>query len=215
MWKVVCDMSRGGLQHSEFTFIFNIILQLARWLLSLVQAQRGWLGYLLTVRALTKETTTLEVDNMQKIQMKKGQQGFTLIELMIVVAIIGILAAVAIPAYQDYTVRAQLSEVIGISSAARTSFYEHFATNGEMPAATNTIVTDSIASFNASDYVTGAAWAVSGTDSEVGTMTVTLDIGQPSGATIEFEYTGSATGLTVDCSGGSLESKFRPSQCKP
>ncbi|MBT9456608.1 MAG: pilin [Burkholderiaceae bacterium] len=53
--------------------------------------------------------------------MKRVQQGFTLIELMIVVAIIGILAAVAIPAYQDYTVKAKVSEAISLSSPARTA----------------------------------------------------------------------------------------------
>jgi type IV pilus assembly protein PilA len=67
------------------------------------------------------------------------QQGFTLIELMIVVAIIGILAAVALPAYQDYTKRAKLSEVILASSACRTSITEVYQSNnaGSLPAANN------------------------------------------------------------------------------
>ena len=58
--------------------------------------------------------------------MKTLQQGFTLIELMIVVAIIGILAAVALPAYQDYTVRARMSEVITFASTCRTSVSEFY-----------------------------------------------------------------------------------------
>jgi len=67
--------------------------------------------------------------------MKKLQQGFTLIELMIVVAIIGILAAVALPAYQDYTVRAKMSEVILALSACRTSITEVYQSGGSQPAA--------------------------------------------------------------------------------
>jgi len=65
--------------------------------------------------------------------MRYVQKGFTLIELMIVVAIIGILAAVALPAYQDYTVRAKMSEVILAMSACRTSITEVYQTGGTAP----------------------------------------------------------------------------------
>ncbi len=69
--------------------------------------------------------------------MKQLQKGFTLIELMIVVAIIGILAAVALPAYQDYTVRAKMSEVILAMSACRTSITEVYQSGGSGPGANN------------------------------------------------------------------------------
>ena len=65
--------------------------------------------------------------------MKKVQQGFTLIELMIVVAIIGILAAVALPAYQDYTIRAQVAEGPALAAGIKTGLSEHFANRGEWP----------------------------------------------------------------------------------
>jgi type IV pilus assembly protein PilA len=69
--------------------------------------------------------------------MRTLQKGFTLIELMIVVAIIGILAAVALPAYQDYTIRARMSEVILAMSACRTSITEVYQSGGSEPGANN------------------------------------------------------------------------------
>jgi type IV pilus assembly protein PilA len=66
--------------------------------------------------------------------MKSVQKGFTLIELMIVVAIIGILAAIAIPAYSDYTIRAQVTEGLNLAGAAKAAVSETFSSNGAMPA---------------------------------------------------------------------------------
>lgn len=66
--------------------------------------------------------------------MRRIQKGFTLIELMIVVAIIGILAAIAIPAYQDYTIRAQVSEGLSLASSVKASVSESFADRGTWPA---------------------------------------------------------------------------------
>jgi len=71
--------------------------------------------------------------------MKSTQKGFTLIELMIVVAIIGILAAIAIPAYQDYTVRAQVTEGMNLASPVETGIAEYFANTGSFPTAMSSV----------------------------------------------------------------------------
>ena len=70
--------------------------------------------------------------------MKTIQQGFTLIELMIVIAIIGILAAIAIPAYQNYTIRSQVTEGISVAAGWKTAISEYYAQNGSFPSGSTT-----------------------------------------------------------------------------
>ena len=79
------------------------------------------------------ERTLYDNSTLEQISMKKIQSGFTLIELMIVVAIIGILAAVAIPQYQNYVARTQMSEALSLASGSKVALAEYFQSNGVFP----------------------------------------------------------------------------------
>jgi type IV pilus assembly protein PilA len=139
--------------------------------------------------------------------MKRSmQKGFTLIELMIVVAIIGILAAVALPAYQDYTVRAKVSEVLLAASSAKTAVSEAAATNSAIPEAASVDVQS-----QNSRYVSSVVYAVSGTNGVI-TATATGDT-NISGSNITMTGTYVSGQVTWVC-GGTINVKYRPSSCK-
>ena len=146
----------------------------------------------------------IKPSNMGKCHMKKNMQGFTLIELMIVVAIIAILAAIALPAYNNYTKRAKVSEVILAASALRTGVAEYAASMGELPP-------KSWAGYvtQASTYVSEVSW-----DGKIISATAQAISTDVNGKTIELTPTLSATGQVTWACGGSIPADARPGTCQ-
>ena len=138
--------------------------------------------------------------------MKRVQKGFTLIELMIVVAIIGILAAVALPAYRDYTVRAKVSELVLAASSAKTSIAENVNTSGVLPDTASVTVESQL-----SKFVASVAWAKPD-------VIVTASAAETAISGKKLKLTAVLTGSQVvwTCSSatGEIEAKYLPSSCK-
>jgi type IV pilus assembly protein PilA len=161
--------------------------------------------------------------------MKQVQKGFTLIELMIVVAIIGILAAVALPAYQDYTVRAKVTEGLSLAASAKTAVSENaangaaFASGWTAPSSTTSVSSVTINSGTGAITITYNATIASG-----GTLTLTPVDGGPSGTALSGTASGStiptAGSITWNCksagsssgtgTSGTIQGKYVPAECR-
>ena len=156
--------------------------------------------------------------------IRSVQKGFTLIELMIVVAIIGILAAVALPAYQDYTVRAKVTEGLVVASSAKVAVAEN-AANGKQfdsgwtaPTATNNVSSIAIAQATGVITITYPAAAGNGTilvtptSSGAALAGTTTSSTVPTGGSVNWSCAND--GVTLTAQTGTLVAKYRPAQCR-
>jgi type IV pilus assembly protein PilA len=136
--------------------------------------------------------------------MKRLQKGFTLIELMIVVAIIGILAAVALPAYQDYTIRAKVSELLLSASSARTSVTESAQNLNTMTNSGNGLVINAGGKVSAATITTDGNIAIAGTDNLMGTSGIIVSL--------NASWNSAANSVIWSCE--VTPTKFGPSTCR-
>ncbi len=138
------------------------------------------------------------------------QKGFTLIELMIVVAIIGILASFALPAYQEYLARAQVGEAVTLTGAGKTPMSEYFSDRGVWPLAASDVMGNTSGKFVSEISIVAGNGLSSAMTLEARMKETGVNI-QIAGKTIRLVTT---TGAAWDCTGGDMNAKFRPLSCR-
>jgi type IV pilus assembly protein PilA len=142
--------------------------------------------------------------------MTKLQKGFTLIELMIVVAIIGILAAVAIPAYQDYIARSQVSEAVSLSAGGKTPLAEYYNDKGQWPNAASDVIGNQTGKYVSMITLGGNVNTVGTISVEARMKDTTINSAITQGTLVLT----SADAKNWSCTGGNLGLKYRPSACR-
>jgi type IV pilus assembly protein PilA len=144
--------------------------------------------------------------NLRSSFMKSYQKGFTLIELMIVVAIIGILAAIAIPAYSDYTKRAKVTELVTAGSACKASVSEYFQSQGAFPASIEEAGCSNTSTDKIDEITLGAD----------GVITVTSQIAGVAGDYVltPTETVADSGVLEWSCAASTIEEKYLPANCR-
>ncbi len=147
--------------------------------------------------------------------MKRVEKGFTLIELMIVVAIIGILAAVAIPAYQDYIGRSQVSEAVSLLGAGKTPLVEYFSDKGSWPALTE-VMGNTAGKYTGGITGTPAAGVTTIGYTMVATMASAGVNSNIAGGSVQLSTTDGGKTWVCTKGGGTtaLSDKFLPGACK-
>jgi type IV pilus assembly protein PilA len=140
--------------------------------------------------------------------MKKIQKGFTLIELMIVVAIIGILAAIAIPAYSDYTERAKVSELVTLASACKASVSEFYQAEGVFPTDNNE------AGCNSASTAKVNSVTVTGTSNTSGTITVVSNLTKATGNYVLVGTPTANDSVQWACDTSTIIDKYLPANCR-
>ena len=142
------------------------------------------------------------------MQKRQGQKGFTLIELMIVVAVIGVLSAIAIPQYQNYVHKAELGAGLATVSALKINVEDYIATNGNFPSGTSGA---SPTDLGASGFANGdISFSVSGATSTAGSIVVTFDEGIANTETIQINR---SNGGEWTCTTDSTNTKAHPKGC--
>jgi len=141
--------------------------------------------------------------------MRSKNSGFTLIELMIVVAIIGILAAIAIPAYQDYTVRAQVTEGIGLATGAKAAVWDFMSNRGGTPSNNASAGLSQPGSING-NYVS----SVTVTDGVITVLFGNRVNAGVAGDTFLLSPVDAGGSIKWTCTGGTLPGRYRPTSCR-